>query len=62
MGNRKCHGDAEGLDDVDSDDDNYDDEETNGMRFHGLIETYALIIIITHANTRGLHINIMSVI
>lgn len=60
MDNRKCHGDAEGLDDVGSGDDNYDDEKTNGMRFHGVIKTYALIIIITHANTRGLHI--MSVI
>lgn len=52
MDNKKCHGDAEGLDDVDSDDDNYDD----GMRFHGVRETYALIIIITQANTRALHI------
>ena len=60
MDSRKCHRDAEGLDDVDSDDDNYDDEETNDMRFHGLNETYTMIIIITHANTRGLHI--MSVI
>ena len=44
MDKRKCHRDAEGLNDVDSDDDNYDDEETNDMRFHGLNETYALTL------------------
>ena len=52
MDNRKCHGDAEGLDGVDNANDNYDDEETIGMRFHGVSETYALIIII-HEQIQG---------
>ena len=34
----KIHGNATGLDDVDGDYDSYDDEESNGMRFHGFNE------------------------
>lgn len=37
---RKIFGDAVGLDDVDNEQDEFDDEESNGMRFHNIGENY----------------------